>query len=64
VFAGSAIGGDPPGPAFAVARAGSVGVLQGLVFDVGVGVGGETPDSGYLFVHNIWCSCRFTKKGR
>ncbi len=52
MFAGSAaIWGHSPGPAFTIAGAGSVGVLQGFVFDVGIGVGRERPNSRDLLVH-------------
>ena len=52
VFAGStAICGYTTGPAFTIAGTGTVDVLQGLVFDVGIGVRGKAPDSGDLFGH-------------
>ena len=52
MFAGStAICGYTTGPAFTIAGGGSVSVLQGLVFDVGIGVGGKAPDSGDLLGH-------------
>jgi hypothetical protein len=38
-------------PALAITGRCSIGVLQGFVFDVGVGVGGEAPDAGDLLVH-------------
>ena len=47
----AAIWGHSTGPAFTITRGGPVSVLQGLVLDVGVGVGGEAPDSGDVFVH-------------
>ncbi len=40
-----------PGPTFTIAGTGTIGVLQGLVFDVWVGVGDEAPDSGDLLGH-------------
>ena len=43
--------GHTTGPAFTIAGGGSVSVLQGLVFDVGIGVGGKAPDSGDLLGH-------------
>jgi hypothetical protein len=52
VFTGSAaIWGHSTGPALAITGGGPIGVLQGFVFDVGIRVGGEAPDSVDLFVH-------------
>ena len=52
VVTGSAsVCGHATGPTFTIAGGGSVEVLQGLVFDVLIGVGGEAPDLGDLFVH-------------
>jgi hypothetical protein len=52
VFTGSAaIWGHSTGPAFTIAGGGPVSVLQGFIFDVGVGVRGEAPDPGDLLVH-------------
>jgi hypothetical protein len=53
VFTGSAsiCCGHSPGPALAVTRGCSVHVLQGFVFDVGIGVGRKGPDFADLFVH-------------
>ena len=60
VFTGSAaIWGYSTGPAFTIAGTGTVDVLQGLVFDVFVGVGGEAPDSGDLFGHGESGKCSF-----
>jgi len=47
----AAIRGNATGPSFTIAGGGPVHVLQGLVFDVGVGVGREGPDVGDLFGH-------------
>ena len=47
------IWGHSTGPAFAIAGTGTVSVLQGLIFDVLVGVGGEAPDPGDVFVHTV-----------
>ncbi len=53
MFAGSStVSGYTTGPTFTIAGGGSVDVLQGLVFDVWIGVGGKAPDSGDLFVHD------------
>ncbi len=54
VFTGSAtICGYTTGPAFTITGGGPVRVLQGLVFDVWIGVGDEAPDSGDLLVHDL-----------
>jgi hypothetical protein len=62
VFTGpAAIWGYSTGPAFTIAGGGSIGVLQGLVFDVWVRVGGEAPDAGDVFGHvggrSVFLSC-------
>ncbi len=52
MFAGSStVCGYTTGPAFAITGGGPVSVLQRLVFDVWIGVGGKAPDSGDLFGH-------------
>ena len=48
-----AIWGRSMGPALTIAGGGSVSVLQGLVFDVLVGVGGKAPDPGDFLVHVV-----------
>jgi hypothetical protein len=47
----AAIRGDSTGPALAVAGGGSIGVLQGFVFDVWIGVGRKGPDFADSLVH-------------
>lgn len=39
------------GPAGAIAALTSIGVFERFVLPAGIGVGGEAPDSGDLFVH-------------
>lgn len=52
MFAGTAaVGGHAAAPARAIAGFAAISILQGLVLNVGVGVGGEGPDSGDLFGH-------------
>jgi hypothetical protein len=52
VFAGAAaICGHTAGPALAIAGGCSIHELQGLVFDVWIGVGREGPDSADFLVH-------------
>ena len=53
VFTGpGSICGYTTGPTFTVTGCGPIGVLQGLVFDVWIGGGGEAPDVGDLFGHD------------
>ena len=52
MFTGPAsLGRHASGPAWAIARAGTVHVLQGFVFDVGIGVGPEGPDRADFLGH-------------
>src|ERR1700693_3417839 len=54
MFAGAAaVCGHATSPALAIAGGGFVGVLQGFVFDVRIGVGRKGPDFADLFVHVI-----------
>jgi len=56
VFAGSGtIGSHSPGPAFARAGGGAVGVLQRLVFNIRTGVGTKRPHLADGFAHVNWC---------
>jgi hypothetical protein len=45
------IWGHSAGPAFTIAGGGPVSVLQGLVFEVWIRVGGKAPDLGDFFGH-------------
>lgn len=53
VFAGpGTIIGDSAGPAFAITGQRTIAVLQGLIFEVRVGVGPETPDLADFLAHD------------
>ena len=47
----AAVWGDTTAPALAITGGASIHVLQGFVFDVGIGVGRKGPDSADLLVH-------------
>ena len=47
----TSIYGHTSSPALAITGFCSIHVLQGFVFDVGIGVVGKAPDSGDLLVH-------------